>query len=372
MVNDDMDHLLIDRYLAGELSAAERARVDGWMTASASNARYVERLRTLRDAVRASARPETWDRDALRREMQARIAAATTMTMETPAAGTPGQEAARPLRRRATPFHGMAHLRRTPWTTQAMRIAAALLVAAAGGTLLARGWDRGAEAPAEARVVRAARGQLVTIPLVDGSRVTLAAGSAIDIPVSFGQRTRDVVLHGQAYFEVASDAEHPFRVHGGGVVTEVVGTRFGVRAYEEDDEVAVVVAEGRVAVRRSIPNGGLGSRPAAEPVVLDSGDLARLGAAGAVHVEHDADIERELGWVDGRLTFVGVPLREVVREIERWYDVPVVIDDSGLADTPVSAAFRSESLREMIELLAVSLDARVEQRNGTLHVMERR
>ena len=40
--------------------------------------------------------------------------------------------------------------------------------------------------------------------------------------------------------------------------------------------------------------------------------------------------------------------------------------------TPVSAAFRSESLREMIELLAVSLDARVEQRNGTLHVMERR
>src|SRR5687768_11516543 len=145
MVNDDMDHLLIDRYLAGELSPSERARVDGWMTASASNARHVERLRALRDAVRASARPETWDRDALRREMQARIAAATTT--ETPAAGTAGVNAARPIRRRATPFHGMAPVRRASWTTQAMRVAAALLVAAAGGTLLARGWDRGAEAP---------------------------------------------------------------------------------------------------------------------------------------------------------------------------------------------------------------------------------
>jgi transmembrane sensor len=363
-VQDEFDDLLLDRYLAGECTLAERARVRDWAARGSENARLLERMAAARLAMR-EAEPGGeqgggWDHDALRRRLQASMAA-------TPAPGVaPGAPAPRPRRPAAVRPRG-------PLSRPLLRVAAALLVVAGGAAAVMRPWAGGrAERVAEAvRVIRAEPGRLVTVPLVDGTRVTLAAGSTLHVPASYGEQARDVVLEGQAYFDVVPDTARPFRVRSGRTTTQVLGTKFGVRAYPDDSAVAVVVREGRVSVRRAPADAGGGAPAGRDAVVLASGDRAQLVGSGTLQVARQVDVERELGWVQGRLAFDDVPLRDVLRELARWHATPVHVEDPALASTPVSAAFGSEPLREMVELLALSLDARVQLRDGALYITDR-
>jgi transmembrane sensor len=194
-------------------------------------------------------------------------------------------------------------------------------------------------------------GERAAFNLVDGSRVTLGASSALDVPDDYGKRVREVYLQGQGYFEVVPDPAKPFRVHSGHAVTEVLGTKFGVRAYQGDASVAVVVAEGRVGL--AAQDGQHGS------AVLTRGDFARLDPAGQVRVERGVDVARYLAWTQGRLEFVNAPLRDVLPELARWYDLDFRLADSALAARPLTASLGTESATEMLRLLEASLDVRV-------------
>ncbi len=101
-----------------------------------------------------------------------------------------------------------------------------------------------------AREVVTARGQRATVELRDGSQVTLGADSRLTIPADFGGTTRTVTLDGEAYFVVTPDARRPFDVRSGFAVTRVLGTRFGVLGRSDRDAVEVIVASGKVALRR--------------------------------------------------------------------------------------------------------------------------
>ena len=261
----------------------------------------------------------------------------------------------------------------------AARIAAGIVIVA-GAAGLWRVADRlGADAVAHQRF-EAQRGRLSIVRLADGTRVTLAAGSTLDVPEMFDERRRDVFLAGQAYFEIATDSARPFRVHARNAVTEVLGTKFGVRAYAEDPAVTVVVAEGRVAVGASgalvAPQNGRGSRVAESDdgarTHLSAGDRATLGPGGRVQVEHDVAVGRELAWMQGTLAFTGTPLEAVVREIERWYDVDIVVADSSLLAAPVHASFGVERVDRVLRVLAGTLDAELEVRGDTAWLRRRR
>jgi transmembrane sensor len=160
---------------------------------------------------------------------------------------------------------------------------------------------------------------------------------------------------------VAPDPAKPFRVHAGRAVTEVLGTKFDVRAYREDSTVAVAVAEGSVAVEPT-------DRPPAS-LVLHHGDLAHLDSTGDVKVEHGIAIDQYLAWTEGRLEFVNAPLREVIPELVRWYDLDIRLADSNLATRPLTASLGTESADEMLRLLEASLQVRVERHRQvvTLH-----
>jgi transmembrane sensor len=124
-----------------------------------------------------------------------------------------------------------------------------------------------------------------------------------------------------------------------------------VRAYQGDSSVAVVVAEGRVGL--AAQDGRQGS------AVLTRGDLARLDPAGRVRVERGVDVARYLAWTQGRLEFVNAPLRDVLPELARWYDLDFRLADSALASRPLTASLGAESASEMLRLLEASLDVRV-------------
>jgi transmembrane sensor len=203
------------------------------------------------------------------------------------------------------------------------------------------------------RTVTAPAGERLSLTLREGSRVMLAPGSRLEIPGRLDGDTREVVLAGRAYFEVAPDASRPFFVRASGVVTRVLGTEFDVRAYP-GTSTQVVVRSGRVAVRTA-------SAPESSARVLRPGDRGTVGASGPIQVESGLDVNEILGWTTGALTFRDTPFREVVPELERWYRVRIELADTTLANRRVTASFRDQPIDVVTVILAKVLGANVEQ-----------
>ena len=230
-------------------------------------------------------------------------------------------------------------------------LAASVVLAVAGAYL----WrERAPRSEAEAAVVReylAAPASALTLAFGDGSRAVLSPGSRLTAPLRFAPGAREVTLDGRAYFEVAPDAERAFEVRSGALVTRVLGTEFEVDAYRDAADVQVTVRSGRVSVRPLADSG------APAQVV---GPRERVTVRGsAVRVERGVDVDALTGWTDGRLDFDAVPLRRVVPELERWFQVRIELSDPALGDRRLTASFRNESLDETLRSVATLVEADV-------------
>ena len=200
-------------------------------------------------------------------------------------------------------------------------------------------------------------GHDITASLPDGTRITLAAGSHASWSASFGSRTRDVVLDGQGLFDVVHDAARPFRVHTRNAIAEDVGTRFIVRAWPEMDAVEVAVEQGVVALADST------RARTSRGTLLRAGQRGNLVAGDSVVVTADAEVA--LAWTRGELVFDNRALTEVLPAIGRRFDVDLR-SDPALAHRRVTARFTAQSLDQVLNALAVSLDVRVETRGRTI------
>ncbi len=379
-MSDDVEIVLLDRYLAGECTTSERRRIEEWAARSSANAELLDWLRRLRHA--AAELPPAWDLDAVwhgithgeprsatpsafplagrraRGEGEARGARQLEPLPSRhdgrPFASLPSLAASRRPRVPGRPrFEGVS---RSSWSVHALRFAVAVTLVVSALALWRLSGPRTVRArrPVAMRSFETQAGQRAEIHLTDGTFITLAPRSVLRVPATYDRRTREVYLQGQAYFDVARDSTRPFRVHAGPVATRVLGTRFGVGAYPDDSIVSVVVADGAVALG---PSDTLGATRA----ILTRGDLARLERGGRMRVEHGVNVDRYLAWTEGRLVFVNQPLRDVLPQLDRWYDVEIHLADSVLASRPLTATLQHESTDQMLRLIAASLDAHVER-----------
>ena len=146
--------------------------------------------------------------------------------------------------------------------------------------------------------------------LSDGTRVWLNSESEITFPVSFVGGSREVVVKGEAYFEVKSDQAHPFIVHAKEVDIEVVGTKFNVAAYEDSHRVVTTLAEGRVNVEMSGQVVGL-SPDEQVSVDLKSGKMAKNSVSASTNIS----------WIQGIFEYENMTLEEITTQLSRWYGV---------------------------------------------------
>ncbi|GEP98086.1 hypothetical protein CCY01nite_43460 [Chitinophaga cymbidii] len=150
----------------------------------------------------------------------------------------------------------------------------------------------------------------VTLP--DGSRVWLNAASAVRYPVPFPENERKVEVSGEVYFEVTPDPQRPFRVQiDDRAEIEVLGTRFNINAYKEEESLRATLLEGAVRFRGK-----------AEQVVLKPGQQARLSAK--LEVKDNVKTDKIMAWRNGLFNFEGMRLDEVMRQLGRWYDMEIV------------------------------------------------
>ncbi len=204
-----------------------------------------------------------------------------------------------------------------------------------------------------------AAGQQRTVTLPDGTQLTLAPASRASVRLGHGRASRDVVLEGEAFFAVAHDAQRPFVVRARDAIVTDVGTRFGIRAYPGDRTVRVAVAEGAVNLRMT--RSSVGAAPYT-PTQLSAGDLAYADSAGVTWTHDDAAREDALAWARGCLAFRRAPLRDVVGDVGRWYDVDVSVPDSAVAARRLTATICSQSLADALGALDLPLGLRYERK----------
>ena len=196
-------------------------------------------------------------------------------------------------------------------------------------------------------------GGLQSIPMSDGSRVTLNTDS--ELHISLNNRERVVEIdHGEAFFEVAHDPGRPFIVKAGDRRVIAVGTQFSVR--RDGADLRVVVAEGTVRYESGAGNAASSASPggssAGDVVLLSAGSVARAqGDAVQVQRLPVPEAERNLTWRDGLLTFRNTPLADAVAEFNRYNTRKIVIEDPSIATLEVGGIFRSSNLGPFVRLL---------------------
>lgn len=193
-------------------------------------------------------------------------------------------------------------------------------------------------------------GQRSSIELADGTRVLLNVGTRVRIPENFSSGNRTVHLTGEAYFQVAHAAGNPFVVESGNTRTTVLGTEFGVRAYEESP-VRVAVQSGKVSVNN---------------IVLNASEVAEVNDDGEVLVSHEPILDSYLGFINGKMILRDIPLRDAILDLNRWYDADIRLDHRELGDLPIRAVLRGESIAELMTVLRLTFGIDVVRNGRTL------
>ena len=161
------------------------------------------------------------------------------------------------------------------------------------------------------------KGRQYQIALADGSKVWLNAASSIRYPAAFTGKERTVEITGEAYFEVAHNAEKPFKVLVNDMEVRVLGTHFNVNSYEDEATVQTTLLEGSVKVSKN--NASKILSPGQQAQV--NNDLSR---DRSIKVLKDIDLDAVIAWKNGYFSFGQTDLGTLMRQIGRWYDVEIV------------------------------------------------
>lgn len=159
-------------------------------------------------------------------------------------------------------------------------------------------------------------GKTFVITLSDGTVVNMNAGSSLKYPVQFIKgNNREVVLDGEAYFDVTKDKEHPFIVKTRGVDVKVLGTKFNVSSYKEDANINTVLVEGSVSLSNA-------TGPQAKTMLVP-GERGTWSNQNTEITVKKVDTRIYTEWMSGELVFRKTAFKDIIIKLERSYDVVI-------------------------------------------------
>ena len=160
--------------------------------------------------------------------------------------------------------------------------------------------------------IKVPAGQRVEVTLSDGTHIWLNARSEFSYPASFNENTREVRLKGEAFFDVAKDRNKKFIVNTGRCEVEVLGTQFNVEAYDDRESVKTTLVEGSVDVQA----GG-------EKVRLIPHEQLQYHKNTAEMEVREVNVREIIAWKNGWFVFDNTTLGEIVKTLQRWYNIEV-------------------------------------------------
>lgn len=184
------------------------------------------------------------------------------------------------------------------------------------------------------------RGGQYKLVLADGTQVWLNAASSITFPTAFAGAERLVEITGEAYFDVAKDKKRPFIIKSGETQVRVLGTSFNINAYHDEITARTTLVEGQIIVK---------SNRAQKTVA--PGQQAETLQNGNIELLNNVDVDQVVAWKNGSFSFNRTPLKEVMRQVARWYDVEILYE-SVIPDLKFGGELkRNLLLMDMLEIL---------------------
>lgn len=193
-------------------------------------------------------------------------------------------------------------------------------------------------------LVRNSPGHSTRIILPDSSIVYLNTNSTLEYPPAFGTESRDVILKGEAFFDVRKGTKL-FLVKTDNMTIKVKGTRFNVQAYKSDSQVKTTLEEGAVELQLS----GEGRSYSMKP-----GDQIILNTKQRKVSLQRVDPSRFTAWKEDKLAFDNATLEEIVYKLENRYRVNIIVDSELSKSERFTITIGDESLDEVLELIQLS------------------
>lgn len=198
-------------------------------------------------------------------------------------------------------------------------------------------------------VLKVPYGKKFTVILSDSTIVHLNSGSSLKYPVKFlNNQNRQVFLTGEGYFDVYKDKTHPFIVTTGDMDVRVLGTKFNISAYPEDREISTVLVEGSVSL--------YGSKEEYNEKIavrLEPGYKAEWDRFYKKLDFEMVDTNIYTGWIDGKLVLKEMPFKNIVRKLERRYNVSIESNYPKLDYQIFTATFDIETIQEVLKTFSV-------------------
>lgn len=238
------------------------------------------------------------------------------------------------------------------------------MIVVSGGILMQ--WNRRVQRNAlrrsqEFMAVSTGYQQVKKVLLPDSSIVWLNSATHLSYHPDFANN-REILLSGEAFFQVRPDVEHPFVVKAGGTSTRVYGTAFNVSAYPEAGQLRISLQSGKVGVEYA-------GRAGKSNKVLTAGQLLIYDKElGSGQVMRQAPREMD-EWTAGGLLFYETPLREALAQVEARYGVHIIYDHP-LKDQTITARFNNTALEKVLEHLSFGWDLHFVRQGDSLHVRQ--
>ena len=159
------------------------------------------------------------------------------------------------------------------------------------------------------------------VVLSDNTVVWLNAGSRLVYPTTFKDKTREVLLFGEAYFEVAKNPVKPFIVKTSNLDIRVLGTKFNISTYAEDNIIQTVLKEGSVAVRR------IGAGLFEKDIVMVPNQMISFDKTTNSAKIQQVDVNYYTLWTKGLISFDEIDFVRVIKKLERFYNISVKFSD---------------------------------------------
>tara|TARA_R110002050_G_scaffold48356_2_gene112445 strand:- start:17017 stop:18192 length:1176 start_codon:yes stop_codon:yes gene_type:complete len=195
-------------------------------------------------------------------------------------------------------------------------------------------------------------GKRFNLVLSDGTQIVLNAGTSLKYPIQFIKgKNREVYLKGEAFFKVAKDTADSFIVNTNGLDVNVLGTVFNVSAYPEDNSTNTVLTEGSVKIQLKGEEMGV-----QKPILLKPGHLAAWKKSQKNISINAVDVNDYISWVEGTMVFKSKPFSEILKVLERHYDVYITNNYDFLNDQKFLAKFDSETIEEILQSFQNSED----------------
>lgn len=203
------------------------------------------------------------------------------------------------------------------------------------------------------------------IALPDGSAVWLNAGSKLEYPEQFNKKERVVKLEGEAFFDIVKDADRPFMVKTAEFSVRVLGTSFDVRAYPHEDTAVAALIQGAIEVLlKGNEDQAIALRPnekltipvvhTTTTVIKEKKEEITMPLIKAPLTTLRDSLVTETAWVQNKLAFKHMPLEQVVRLMEQWYNADIRFKNNSKKSLYFSGVFEKEDLEQALNVLSLT------------------